>query len=158
MWRDNVGGVLDPMLWHTMHSFSIGCVIMVVASDYYNESDYIRNYDEFMKSPNYAKFKEEVAQRMAFREAEELEKQRIYQEAVFNNAMRDPNIRAPYIKRRMERLAQTIRKEVENAPERYHERGELIPFQKWPEHWKKDWLKLAEKKYEKFTPRPSKGN
>ncbi|MBU8902760.1 MAG: FdtA/QdtA family cupin domain-containing protein [Victivallales bacterium] len=49
MWRDNVGVVLDPMLWHTMHSFSIGCVIMVVASDYYNESDYIRNYDEFIK-------------------------------------------------------------------------------------------------------------
>jgi dTDP-4-dehydrorhamnose 3,5-epimerase-like enzyme len=49
MWRDNIGVILDPMLWHTMHSFSIGCIIMVVASDYYDESDYIRNYNEFIK-------------------------------------------------------------------------------------------------------------
>lgn len=49
MWRDNTGVILDPMLWHTMHSFSIGCVIMVVASDYYDEEDYIRDYDEFIK-------------------------------------------------------------------------------------------------------------
>lgn len=49
MWRDNVGVHLGPMLWHTMHSFSSGCVILVVAGDVYNEADYIRNYDEFLK-------------------------------------------------------------------------------------------------------------
>lgn len=49
MWRDNVGVLLGPGLWHTMHSFSSGCILLVVASDYYDEADYIRDYDEFMK-------------------------------------------------------------------------------------------------------------
>ena len=49
MWREDVGVVLGPHLWHTMHSFSNGCILLVFASDYYNESDYIRKYDEFLK-------------------------------------------------------------------------------------------------------------
>ena len=49
MREDNVGVILDPMLWHTMHDFSSGCVLLVAASDYYDEADYIRNYDEFMR-------------------------------------------------------------------------------------------------------------
>ncbi|MBO5760726.1 MAG: FdtA/QdtA family cupin domain-containing protein [Lentisphaeria bacterium] len=48
MREDNVGVILDPMLWHTMHDFSNGCVLLVAASDYYQEADYIRNYDEFL--------------------------------------------------------------------------------------------------------------
>lgn len=48
MLRDNVGVTLGPSLWHTMHSFSSGCVLLVAASDYYDESDYIRDYDEFL--------------------------------------------------------------------------------------------------------------
>lgn len=48
MWRDNVGVILGTGLWHEMHSFSSGCILLVVASDYYNEADYIRNYDEFL--------------------------------------------------------------------------------------------------------------
>jgi len=50
MWRNNQGILLGPELWHTMSDFSSGCVLMVVASDYYIESDYIRNYEEFIKS------------------------------------------------------------------------------------------------------------
>ena len=49
MWQDNQGIRLGPMLWHEMHSFTSGCVIMVVASDVYNEDDYIRSYEEFKK-------------------------------------------------------------------------------------------------------------
>lgn len=49
MWQNNVGVLLGPGLWHTMHSFSSGCVLLVVASDYYDESDYIRDYDVFLK-------------------------------------------------------------------------------------------------------------
>jgi len=48
MMRDNIGVFLGPMLWHTMHDFSSGCVLLVTASDYYDESDYIRDYDEFL--------------------------------------------------------------------------------------------------------------
>jgi hypothetical protein len=49
MWRDHVGVLLGTMLWHTMHSFSSGCVLLVVASDYYRPADYIRDYDEFLR-------------------------------------------------------------------------------------------------------------
>jgi dTDP-4-dehydrorhamnose 3,5-epimerase-like enzyme len=49
MWQDNVGVILGSGLWHTMHSFSSGCILLVVASDYYEENDYIRDYDEFLQ-------------------------------------------------------------------------------------------------------------
>jgi dTDP-4-dehydrorhamnose 3,5-epimerase-like enzyme len=49
MLRDNIGIILGAGLWHEMHSFSSGCVLLVVASDYYDESDYIRDYDDFLK-------------------------------------------------------------------------------------------------------------
>lgn len=47
--KDNVGVILGKMLWHTMEDFSSGCVLMVVASDYYNEADYIRDYDNYLE-------------------------------------------------------------------------------------------------------------
>ncbi|MCT8332219.1 FdtA/QdtA family cupin domain-containing protein [Leptospira sp. 85282-16] len=47
--QDNVGVLLGKMLWHTMEDFSPGCVLLVLASDYYDESDYIRDYNEFIK-------------------------------------------------------------------------------------------------------------
>lgn len=40
---------LGPMLWHTMSDFSSDCVILVLAADYYKESDYIRDYKVFKK-------------------------------------------------------------------------------------------------------------
>jgi hypothetical protein len=47
--RRNQGIFLGRGLWHTMTSFSKDCVLLVLASDHYKESDYIRDYDEFMK-------------------------------------------------------------------------------------------------------------
>lgn len=48
--NDNYYGVrLGPLLWHTMEKFSSDCVILVLASDYYKEGDYLRNYDDFIK-------------------------------------------------------------------------------------------------------------
>jgi len=47
MWQNHLGVLLGPRLWHTMHSFSAGCVLLVLASDYYDEADYIRDYDAF---------------------------------------------------------------------------------------------------------------
>ncbi len=41
------GVLLGPMLWHTMSSFSYDCVILVLASAGFDESDYIRDYEEF---------------------------------------------------------------------------------------------------------------
>ena len=40
---------LGPLLWHTMKNFSKDCVLLVVANDHYDESDYIRDYKEFLK-------------------------------------------------------------------------------------------------------------
>ncbi|MDI7183519.1 sugar 3,4-ketoisomerase [Leptospira santarosai] len=47
--RDNVGVLLGKMLWHTMENFSSGCILLVAASDYYKEEDYIRNYSDFIR-------------------------------------------------------------------------------------------------------------
>lgn len=40
---------LGPKLWHTMTRFSSDCVILVLANNYFKESDYIRDYDKFLK-------------------------------------------------------------------------------------------------------------
>jgi dTDP-4-dehydrorhamnose 3,5-epimerase-like enzyme len=46
--NSNVVGIdLPPMLWHEMHDFSEDCILLVVASDYYDEDDYIRDYAQF---------------------------------------------------------------------------------------------------------------
>lgn len=39
---------IPPMIWHEMHDFSRDCVLLVLANDYYDESDYIRKYHDFL--------------------------------------------------------------------------------------------------------------
>lgn len=41
--------LIDKMVWHEMNHFSKDCVLSVLASDVYNESDYIRDYEQFKK-------------------------------------------------------------------------------------------------------------
>lgn len=36
-------------MWREMYDFSPDAVLMVLASDYYKEEDYIRNYDDFLE-------------------------------------------------------------------------------------------------------------
>jgi len=38
---------LPPMIWHEMHDFSPGAVVMLVVDELYDEGDYIRSYDDF---------------------------------------------------------------------------------------------------------------
>jgi dTDP-4-dehydrorhamnose 3,5-epimerase-like enzyme len=45
--KPNTGIYLGTELWHTMKKFSDNCILLVLASDVYNEKDYIRCYDEF---------------------------------------------------------------------------------------------------------------
>ena len=45
----SVGLHLAPMTWRTMERFSIGSVLLVLASLPYDESDYIRDYGEFLR-------------------------------------------------------------------------------------------------------------
>ncbi len=44
----NHGMYIGPEVWHTMFEFSDNCIILVLASDYYNEADYIREYEAFL--------------------------------------------------------------------------------------------------------------
>jgi dTDP-4-dehydrorhamnose 3,5-epimerase-like enzyme len=44
--------LIDPMIWHEMHDFSKNCVLLVLADDFYDEKDYIRDYSIFLKSIN----------------------------------------------------------------------------------------------------------
>jgi len=43
------GLVINDLTWREMHDFSPDCVLMVLASEYYDESDYIRDYSEFLR-------------------------------------------------------------------------------------------------------------
>lgn len=45
-----VGLYISNSMWREMYDFSSDAVLLVLASELYNESDYIRNYDEFLKS------------------------------------------------------------------------------------------------------------
>ncbi|KHS90846.1 dTDP-6-deoxy-3,4-keto-hexulose isomerase [Pectobacterium brasiliense] len=42
------GVVIEPHFWHEMYDFSEDCVLMVLADQPYDESDYIRDYDIFL--------------------------------------------------------------------------------------------------------------
>lgn len=46
--RPDKGLYIGKNLWREMKNFSYGCKLMVLASDYYDEKEYIRNYDEFL--------------------------------------------------------------------------------------------------------------
>ena len=46
------GLVIGSNLWREMYNFSKDCVLVVLASQYYNEDDYIRNYGDFVKFVN----------------------------------------------------------------------------------------------------------
>lgn len=41
--------IIRNMIWREMHEFSSDCVLLVFASEHYDESDYIRSYDQFIK-------------------------------------------------------------------------------------------------------------
>lgn len=48
--RPDVGLYIGKNMWREMHDFSYGCKLVVLASEYYDEKEYIRNYDEFLRS------------------------------------------------------------------------------------------------------------
>lgn len=47
--RSYYGLYVCPMIWRELDNFSSGSVCMVLASNKYDEADYYRNYNEFMK-------------------------------------------------------------------------------------------------------------
>lgn len=49
VWLDSPtkGLLIGNLVWREMHDFSNDCVLMVLASEYYDEADYIRDFDLF---------------------------------------------------------------------------------------------------------------
>ena len=50
-WLDSPtkGLLIGDLIWREMHDFSEDCVLLVLASEHYDEADYIRDYDVFLK-------------------------------------------------------------------------------------------------------------
>lgn len=48
--RSYSGLYVCPMIWRELDNFSSGSVCMVLASNIYDESDYYRDYNEFMRA------------------------------------------------------------------------------------------------------------
>jgi len=46
---DGSGLIVGPWIWHDLFDFSPGCAILVAASTLYDESEYVRDYDTFLR-------------------------------------------------------------------------------------------------------------
>lgn len=53
--RSYYGLYISPMMWRDLDNFSSGAVCMVLASDYYDESDYFRSYTDFIRASRESK-------------------------------------------------------------------------------------------------------
>lgn len=47
--KPNIGLLQEPLVWGDLHDFSPDCVLVVLASEHYEEGDYIRNYAHFQE-------------------------------------------------------------------------------------------------------------
>ena len=48
--KPNVGLKIETGIWRELQNFSSGAVCLVLASDVFEETDYVRSYDAFLKS------------------------------------------------------------------------------------------------------------
>lgn len=50
IWLDSPtkGLLISDLVWREMHDFSEDCVLLVLASEHYDENDYIRDYQDFL--------------------------------------------------------------------------------------------------------------
>jgi dTDP-4-dehydrorhamnose 3,5-epimerase-like enzyme len=48
--RSHYGLYVCPMMWRDLDNFSSGAVCMVLASEKYDEADYIRDYEQFLSA------------------------------------------------------------------------------------------------------------
>lgn len=47
--KPNEGLYIANNMWREMYDFTPGAVLLVLASEYYDEADYIRSYEDFIK-------------------------------------------------------------------------------------------------------------
>lgn len=52
VWLDSPseGILINDLVWREMHDFSEDCVLLVLASEHYDETDYIRDYNDFLEA------------------------------------------------------------------------------------------------------------
>lgn len=50
--RPHTGVYLPNMVWKDMYDFSADSVLLVLASEHYDEKEYIRDYDDFVREVN----------------------------------------------------------------------------------------------------------
>lgn len=43
------GVLIEGLIWREIYDISPDCVLIVLANEYYDENDYIRDYDDFLK-------------------------------------------------------------------------------------------------------------
>ena len=48
--RSYYGLYIPPLVWRVIDNFSSGSVCMVLASEYYDEADYFRKYEDFVQA------------------------------------------------------------------------------------------------------------
>ena len=46
------GLFIDNLIWREIHDFSSDCVLMILTNEYYDELDYIRDYEKFKEITN----------------------------------------------------------------------------------------------------------
>lgn len=47
--RPNIGLLIGPGIWREIENFASGSVCLVLASEAYDEADYVRDYDAFLR-------------------------------------------------------------------------------------------------------------
>lgn len=50
--RPDVGLYIGKSMWREMQHFSYGCKLIVLANEFYDEKEYIRDYNEFLEEVN----------------------------------------------------------------------------------------------------------
>ena len=50
--KPHIGVTVDRMIWHEMRDFKKETILVVLASEIFNETDYIRDYEQFKKETN----------------------------------------------------------------------------------------------------------
>lgn len=50
--RPDVGLYIGKNMWREMKNFSYGCKLMVLANEYYNSEEYIKDYQKFLNTVN----------------------------------------------------------------------------------------------------------
>lgn len=47
--KATTGLLIEGLIWREMHDFTEDCILLVLASEHYDEADYIRNYQKFLE-------------------------------------------------------------------------------------------------------------